>query len=327
LCISISIEIMGSKFSKASGSVNVKSETEKEGSSQKPNEIRPIVSSGKSADSSNHETETLPRHFDRSRSVSKRFRRSCRNWAVGKGFIAEKKTEEVQKAEAENQTETDRTKDAKDNDLTLIDLEENPEIHSQNTKEGDIGSIVAELVLDAKKRKELSKAQSEKTINHTESTEKIDTALENECESEALETLDKPKVIHEIQVTLEEETEDVTAPRILINEKTEEVSEINEAATTSESVKEHGATDKEGTYYSDKDNLRESEKYVQETSFDEPIQEIERQEKHDNSIPNNEDSRDSYFYFDMKMNEEFLYQRGMKLMRLKKQPQKLKMRN
>ena len=84
------------------------------------------MSSGKSTDSSNLETETLPRHFDRSRSVSKRFRRSCRNWAVGRGFIAVKKTEEVQITKAQKQTETDGTKVVADNDITFIDLEENP---------------------------------------------------------------------------------------------------------------------------------------------------------------------------------------------------------
>merc|ERR1712106_579441 len=169
LIIHILIFIMGTKFSKSSSAVNGKLLTANETPSKKLNEIESSSTLSNSTDSSSNESRPLPRHFERSRSLSKRFRKSCRNWAVGRGLVEEKKPEISSKKDEETPNEKNNSKVSEDNDLTLIDLEENPET-TKYTKDVDIGSIVAELVLDAQKRKNLSNAQSEMSINLSEIT-------------------------------------------------------------------------------------------------------------------------------------------------------------
>ena len=91
---------MGTKFSKTSSGANGKVLTENEKSTKKLNDVR----SESVGEKSNNETKILPRSFDRSRSLSKRFRRSCRNWAVGRGLIGEKNYEDSTKKEEESET-------------------------------------------------------------------------------------------------------------------------------------------------------------------------------------------------------------------------------
>ena len=92
---------MGTKFSKAKSDVNPKSISEAYKSSELP-ETSVVHTEDKDC-----ESKTLPRHLDRSRSFSKRFRRSCRNWAVGRGLITDKKAESTVEVETK---ENDVTK-------------------------------------------------------------------------------------------------------------------------------------------------------------------------------------------------------------------------
>jgi len=285
---------MGSKFSKAGG--HVKSVTDIEGSSQTVNEIRPALSSRNSADNPKHEVEILPAHLDRSRSFSKRFRRSCRNWAVGRGIVADKKTKETEELK-----ETIESITVASQDLVLIDLEEDQEDNLKNAKEADIGSIVAQLVLDAKKKKTLSKNQLEETLNTK--------VLKGDDEKEALVTLDKPKVVNEIQVTLEEDTVEITTPSILHTEETGEFSEVTEAGFAVDTYLiddiETNAKDKLSTRVQ---TINSSSINFQETSFDVVIDE--------ESIPNIREStkeneaEDVSYYFDIKVDEEFVVSAG-----------------
>ena len=276
---------MGTKFSKASSGTNGKVLTQHEKSTKKLNGVKSESDSENLTD----ETSTLPRNFERSRSLSKRFRRSCRNWAVGRGLIGEKKHQESTKKEEEIETKKEEEKELADSDLALIDLEETPEL-SDNTKDVDIGSIVAELVLDAKKRKE------ELIINNSKSIEKVDEALEEKCEEEALETLVKAKAINEIQVTLEESTVEATTPSILHTNKTEEASDVSEKSETTEM----NTNNLINQGYSI-EILSKPEMCFRETSFDEP--ELQCLDIQENSAETDGGSKECSFYIDTAMSE------------------------
>ena len=61
--------------------------------------------------------KTLPRHLERGKNLSKRFRKSCRNWAASKGLIHKENKDEKIAQEEDNETD-DNT------DIVVIDLEE-----------------------------------------------------------------------------------------------------------------------------------------------------------------------------------------------------------
>ena len=184
-------------------------------------------------------TSTLP--FNRGASLSKRFRRSCRNWATKKGLVDKNKVTEAGKEENrpdEKTVETEPEEVTEEDDVT-----EEPEI--------DVAVIVAELVVEAHRRKLASRAQSKEAVDNKEVDEKetyvIKVDIENQqttmttvtvedykkeellldsdrCEEETLATLVETEAVIEIQVTSEEDVKEVTTSSFLETE-TEIVSE------------------------------------------------------------------------------------------------------
>merc|ERR1719379_896902 len=72
---------------------------------------------------------TLPRHLERGKNLSKRFRKSCRNWATSKGILNNNNKEEKTVKETNNNTETT----LEDHDIVVIDLEEDPELRHRTS--------------------------------------------------------------------------------------------------------------------------------------------------------------------------------------------------
>jgi len=102
--------------------------------------------------------KTLPRHLERGKNLSKRFRKSCRNWAASKGLIHKENKDEKIAQEEDNETD-DNT------DIVVIDLEEDPDLKYKAASETDIGQLVADLVRDAKMNNTLPRTGSRVTVN------------------------------------------------------------------------------------------------------------------------------------------------------------------
>ena len=157
----------------------------------------------KKGNSLGRDTGTLPRHLERGKNLSKRFRKSCRNWAASKGLIAQKPgKEEENKDESKDTTE----------DVVVIDLDEDPEIHynrSSQDQDSDIGRLVADLVLDAKRRNTLPRSGSKHSLGK--------------------EGLDVPLAALENSKAVNEEAEDVTTAKLTspsdLTEKSEDDSD------------------------------------------------------------------------------------------------------
>ena len=140
------------------------------------------------------ETGTLPRHLERGKNLSKRFRKSCRNWAASKGLIGQKPCSDVDNKEVPVETP---------GDILVIDLDEEPEIHyKRSSEDSDIGRLVADLVLDAKRRNTLPRSGSKQSVG-------------NESADVPLTALEKSKAVNE--ETEEEKTAEVTSPGGLLD--------------------------------------------------------------------------------------------------------------
>jgi len=143
----------------------------------------------------------LPRNFERGKSLSKRFRRSCRNWAAKKGLVEQGKpgrkegTEEETKREQEEAGKSSEPEEVMEED----DVTEEPEM--------DVAVIVAELVVEAHRRKLASRVQSKEAIAEKAKDVADDDETKEEllqdsekCEEEALATLVETEAVIENQV-------------------------------------------------------------------------------------------------------------------------------
>ena len=101
------------------------------------------------------------RNFERGRSLSKRFRKSCRNWAAKKGIVDQSKSgrkdaggveEEAKREQEEVVARSSEPEEVMEED----DVTEEPEM--------DVAVIVAELVVEAHKRKLASRAHSKEAL-------------------------------------------------------------------------------------------------------------------------------------------------------------------
>ena len=95
--------------------------------------------------------------MERGKNLSKRFRKSCRNWATSKGLLNNNTKEDTHEKKEDNET-TDV--DNEDNDIVVIDLEEDPELKYKAASETDIGQLVADLVRDARRNNTLPRSRS-----------------------------------------------------------------------------------------------------------------------------------------------------------------------
>jgi len=103
----------------------------------------------------NQETTTSPTSprgpgLNRNASFSKRFRKSCRNWAIQKGIVDPKKKEDEKEGEQKEETATNvEAKPAPVRRNSCPDAAEVAEV----TKEDDLAAVVASLVVEAQKRR------------------------------------------------------------------------------------------------------------------------------------------------------------------------------
>jgi len=147
-------------------------------------------------------SQTLPRTFDRGKSLSKRFRKSCRSWAVKKGLLDQGKAPETSPpvAEVVKQTEVTPVKSEPEEVSEEDDVSEEPEI--------DISVIVADLVVEAHKKKKLeSKVKPKEEIEAMAGEQNEEELLQDsgKCEEETLTTLVETEAVVEIPVTREKE--------------------------------------------------------------------------------------------------------------------------
>ena len=139
------------------------------------------------------DTGTLPRHLERGKNLSKRFRKSCRNWAASKGLIGPKPCSDV---------DNTVVRVAHPGDVTVIDLDEDPDLHYKRSPEdSDIGRLVADLVLDARRRNTLPRSDSKQSVG--------DVSLDV-----PLAALEKSKAVNE--EAEEEKTAEVRSPSDLL---------------------------------------------------------------------------------------------------------------
>merc|ERR1712038_1634694 len=123
---------------------------------------------GRRGNSLDRSFRTLPRHLERGRNLSKRFRKSCRNWAASasKGFANNSKNSSKDvKVEGQHNIDNTAVHEKEDNDIVVIDLEEDPELKYKSSPDTDIGQLVACLVLDAKRNNTLPRSRSRITVS------------------------------------------------------------------------------------------------------------------------------------------------------------------
>jgi len=119
---------------------------------------------------------TSPRNpgLNRNASFSKRFRKSCRNWAVQKGIVDAKKTEEKKDEEVLKTAAEELAKPALARRNSCPDAAEVAEV----TKEDDLAAVVASLVVEAQKKKAASRSASREVLNEPEDEESAATEAE-----------------------------------------------------------------------------------------------------------------------------------------------------
>merc|ERR1719370_910666 len=103
--------------------------------------------------------------LNRNASFSKRFRKSCRNWAVQKGIVDPKEKEGEQKEETATSVEAAKPAPVRRN--SCPDAAEVAEV----TKEDDLAAVVASLVVEAQKKKAASRSASREVLNEPSATD------------------------------------------------------------------------------------------------------------------------------------------------------------
>ena len=176
---------------------------------------------------------TLPRHLERGKNLSKRFRKSCRNWATSKGLL---NTDTKEEKKDNDTTDVD---DNEDNDIVVIDLEEDPELKYKAASETDIGQLVADLVRDARRNNTLPRSRS-----------KAATDINDPEVSSLNKSLSAISIVDNDDTT-QAQIDTVASPNILIHETEEEEEQVKT---------------------NDEDTKSTTSAEVLETSFDETIQ-------------------------------------------------------
>ena len=181
-------------------------------------------------------TNTLPPRLERGGSISRRLRRSCRNWATKRGLVQGKEGQE-ETAHSAPEVEVMVIEVGPEEVMEEDDVVEEPEM--------DVAVLVAQLVVEAHKRKLASRAASrapskekltdEENERNTEQDKEELLQDSERCEEEALATLVETEAVIETQVTPEEE-ENTTSSVLEI--ETEKVGEEEEDEPTAENTSE-----------------------------------------------------------------------------------------
>ena len=95
--------------------------------------------------------------MERGKNLSKRFRKSCRNWAASKGLLSANNSG---KQNVKTFAKEDLKQDEEEDGIEVIDLDEDPEVKLKAASEMDIGQLVADLVLDARRNNTLPRSKS-----------------------------------------------------------------------------------------------------------------------------------------------------------------------
>jgi len=147
-----------------------------------------------------------PKQLDRSASFSKRFRKSCRNWAKQKGLVTGNKPADENEATGKPDVMTEKVEDKP------VEVQDVPEvIITEPEKEMDLAAIVATLVVEAHKKKMASRAQSRaqsreallddctpEIKRNEQSMDESDKKQHEYSEQETHETLETTKVEKEV---------------------------------------------------------------------------------------------------------------------------------
>jgi len=147
-----------------------------------------------------------PKQLDRSASFSKRFRKSCRNWAKQKGLVTGNKPTDENEATGKPDVMTEKVEDKP------VEVQDVPEvIITEPEKEMDLAAIVATLVVEAHKKKMASRAQSRaqsreallddctpEIKRNEQSMDESDKKQHEYSEQETHETLETTKVEKEV---------------------------------------------------------------------------------------------------------------------------------
>merc|ERR1719186_1169373 len=96
----------------------------------------------------------LPRNLDRSSSFSKRFRKSCRNWAAQRGLVSGTAAQQKKDKLEDGTKPAGEAVEEKIEDKSAEIVQEIPEVVvTEPEKEMDLAAIVATLVVEAHKKK------------------------------------------------------------------------------------------------------------------------------------------------------------------------------
>merc|ERR1712108_24315 len=140
--------------------------------------------------------------LNRNASFSKRFRKSCRNWAVQKGIVDPKKKEEA--AEGEQKEETATTVEAKPAPVRRNSCPDAAEV-AEVTKEDDLAAVVAGLGGEAQKKKAASRSASREVLNEPSDDQAAEPAPATSEAAEPVAAASEEAVHDAVAVTSTEE--------------------------------------------------------------------------------------------------------------------------
>jgi len=134
-----------------------------------------LPASFKNKTTGENKADSLPRNagtkLQRNASFSKRLRKSCRNWAKEKGiYDGKKKPVEKEEEKKEPKVEGDEHEnDQLAGTMPTIEVTDTSAESANSSAEGkDIASVVAEMVVEAQKKKAASRAQSREMLNKSD---------------------------------------------------------------------------------------------------------------------------------------------------------------
>jgi len=156
---------------------------------------------------------TLPRQLDRSTSFSKRFRKSCRNWAAQRGLVSGVNSQSKKENlgdDTEVPVETVVTSEQIEDKSTTDKVQEVPEVVvTEPQKEMDLGAIVATLVVEAHKKKMASRAQSRAQSREALLDKTEESPCEKNIAEKSLQVADNKQSEHD-----NDETQEALPPKV-----------------------------------------------------------------------------------------------------------------
>jgi len=211
-------------------------------------------------------SQPLPSHLQRGKNLSKRFRKSCRNWAASKGLISQKTCKDVENIEDPKDTTED---------IVVIDLDEDPEAsYHRPSEDSDIGKLVADLVLDAKRRNTLPRSGSKHSIGKesVDMVEPLAALAQSTAVNEEAEDVNKAELTSPSDL-LDKAEDDSEAINVELKDEEEVVGQILETSFDEDEPSENipdetiSAEDCTNKDMEAKDNISEIFESIGETLF------------------------------------------------------------